>query len=206
MPLQIPCPCGKTLKVPDNLAGKKVKCPSCAEILEVPASPPLPEIDPDVVFDEIASSPRPPKPQSSTELEPTTSVAPLSVVGGTVILLPGGFTLPSPFRSQSATITLENRRVVERSQRLIGTRHVELLVSRIDSAEICSRGNSAFLIAGFLLLGLYGLGLLLLLIYGLIRSKYLVIRSAGNAVALKVTGDQTSYDEFLNAVLKSASA
>jgi len=205
MPLQIPCPCGKTLKVPDNLAGKKVKCPSCAEILEVPASPPLPVFDPDVVFDEIASSPRPPKSQSPVEVEPTTSATALVVIGGTAILLPGGFALPSPFRSQNATITLENRRVVERSQRLIGTRHVELLVSRIESAEICSRGNSAFLIAGFLLLGLYGIGALLLLLYVLLRSKYLVIRSAANTVALKITGDQTSCEEFLNAVLQAAS-
>lgn len=205
MPLQIPCPCGKTLKVPDNLAGKKVKCPSCAEIVEVPASPPPPVFDPDVVFDEISSSPRPPKPASQTEIEfpPATPAGlPLAVSGGTTIVLPGGFVLPSPLRI--GTLTLSATRLTESSRRLIGSRHVELLVKRIDSAEICSRGNTAFLIAGFVLLGVYGLGLLFLLLYAVMRSKYLVVRCGANVVALKVQGDQQPYQQFLEATLQQA--
>src|SRR5688572_16405911 len=37
MPITFPCPCGKRLKVPDTLAGKKVKCPECQAPVQVPA-------------------------------------------------------------------------------------------------------------------------------------------------------------------------
>jgi len=31
------CPCGKALKVKDDAAGKRVRCPACSEVIEVPA-------------------------------------------------------------------------------------------------------------------------------------------------------------------------
>lgn len=34
--MQLKCPCGKLLKVPDTAAGKKVKCPGCDKIIQVP--------------------------------------------------------------------------------------------------------------------------------------------------------------------------
>lgn len=36
MPILVSCECGKTLRAPDHLAGKRVKCPTCASILDVP--------------------------------------------------------------------------------------------------------------------------------------------------------------------------
>jgi hypothetical protein len=36
MPINLECDCGKTFKVLDDLAGKRVKCPGCKEILAVP--------------------------------------------------------------------------------------------------------------------------------------------------------------------------
>lgn len=36
MPLQIQCTCGKLLRVKDELAGKKARCPGCKAVLEVP--------------------------------------------------------------------------------------------------------------------------------------------------------------------------
>src|SRR6202022_1097593 len=39
MPIQFQCQsCRSTLRVPDNLAGRKVKCPKCAGVADVPAS------------------------------------------------------------------------------------------------------------------------------------------------------------------------
>src|SRR6478752_6330468 len=41
MPRVFRCPgCGKKLKVPDELAGKKVRCPNCKVALTIPALPP----------------------------------------------------------------------------------------------------------------------------------------------------------------------
>lgn len=36
MPIQIACKCGRSFSVPDNLAGKAVKCPQCKQPLRVP--------------------------------------------------------------------------------------------------------------------------------------------------------------------------
>ncbi|MCE9581555.1 MAG: DUF4282 domain-containing protein [Planctomycetes bacterium] len=37
MPILTTCPCGSRFKAPDRLAGKRVRCPKCSEILTVPA-------------------------------------------------------------------------------------------------------------------------------------------------------------------------
>jgi hypothetical protein len=36
MPIKIPCACGARLNVPDNLAGKRVRCPQCKNVHAVP--------------------------------------------------------------------------------------------------------------------------------------------------------------------------
>jgi predicted Zn finger-like uncharacterized protein len=50
MPIQFQCQsCRSTLRVPDNLAGRKVRCPKCAEVADVPTSKPVaaaPPIEP----------------------------------------------------------------------------------------------------------------------------------------------------------------
>ena len=37
MPIQIACKCGKKLRVADDAAGKRVKCPECKATIQVPA-------------------------------------------------------------------------------------------------------------------------------------------------------------------------
>jgi ribosomal protein S27E len=60
MPFTIECSkCHKTLKVPDEAAGKKVRCPSCQEIIAVPASG---GSSPD---EGVTEKPAPPTPASS---------------------------------------------------------------------------------------------------------------------------------------------
>src|SRR5262245_20526770 len=38
MPLTFACPCGKQLQTASENAGKRVKCPSCGQILMIPAA------------------------------------------------------------------------------------------------------------------------------------------------------------------------
>lgn len=38
MPIRINCQCGKTLNIPDTMAGKAVKCPGCGNAVKVPAA------------------------------------------------------------------------------------------------------------------------------------------------------------------------
>jgi hypothetical protein len=63
LPISITCQCGKKLKAPDKLAGKKVKCPACQHLLAVPDSPEVIEdgidsIDDTVGGDEEVGNPR----------------------------------------------------------------------------------------------------------------------------------------------------
>jgi hypothetical protein len=61
MPIQIQCDCGKKLRVKDESAGKKIRCPGCQEILSVPA-PEL--VEPDEEDTSAAVTSEPPKPAS----------------------------------------------------------------------------------------------------------------------------------------------
>jgi hypothetical protein len=58
MPIQFDCPsCGKKVKAPDNMVGKKAQCPSCKSILVIPE----PVYDAEEV--QAESSPAPALPQ-----------------------------------------------------------------------------------------------------------------------------------------------
>ena len=52
MPITLNCPCGKTLRVADEHAGKRVKCPICHAVIEPPEPEPVFE-----VVDEPATRP-----------------------------------------------------------------------------------------------------------------------------------------------------
>src|SRR5262245_16786297 len=57
---QITCSCGRSLRVEDSWAGKKVRCPACKSILTVPPStvppmpPPLTEVEEAIMTEEPA--------------------------------------------------------------------------------------------------------------------------------------------------------
>jgi hypothetical protein len=57
MPITWNCSCGKTLRVADNLAGRRVKCPVCESAVSVPQANPAFE-----VIEDVDSMPPPPPP------------------------------------------------------------------------------------------------------------------------------------------------
>jgi hypothetical protein len=57
MPITFNCACGKTLRVADEHAGKRVKCPACNAIGTVPGGP-----EPEPVFEVVENAPKPAKP------------------------------------------------------------------------------------------------------------------------------------------------
>jgi hypothetical protein len=69
MPIQVACDCGKKLRVKDESAGKKIRCPGCQEILSVPA-PDLVEPDEDDVSAAVTSEPPKPAPRSKRKSDP----------------------------------------------------------------------------------------------------------------------------------------
>ncbi len=61
MAITLNCPCGKTLRVADEHAGKRVRCPSCQQIQMVPK----PEAEPIFeVVEEPPPAPEPPRPRA----------------------------------------------------------------------------------------------------------------------------------------------
>src|SRR5437588_9272041 len=54
MPIPTSCPACKTpYKIPDNLAGKKVRCAKCQQAFDVPALPPPPPPEEELVSVEL---------------------------------------------------------------------------------------------------------------------------------------------------------
>ena len=46
MPIEVSCSCGRRLKAPDKLLGKKAKCPDCGKILVIKKPDPVAKSDP----------------------------------------------------------------------------------------------------------------------------------------------------------------
>src|SRR5262245_31163249 len=88
MSILLSCPCGKKLRVKDELAGKKVKCPGCAAILPVPGpvveTPAPPEEEPEETEARPRAKKEPDPPQE--EEQGNFWVAP-HALGGEIIAL-----------------------------------------------------------------------------------------------------------------------
>jgi len=54
MPISLTCSCGKSFRLKDELAGRKIRCPECTSIQTVPR-PPVPEMESLDVLEEIPS-------------------------------------------------------------------------------------------------------------------------------------------------------
>jgi hypothetical protein len=99
MPISVQCGCGKALKVRDDLAGKKIKCPGCQAVVEVPAPggglefAPEPEAPPRVCRQCGAENPS----EQQTCISCSADLAPRPMV------LPGGTPRPERiFKSEKA--------------------------------------------------------------------------------------------------------
>src|SRR2546428_11367635 len=40
MPIPVSCQCGQSFRAKDDLAGKRVKCPKCGQVLQIPGAAP----------------------------------------------------------------------------------------------------------------------------------------------------------------------
>lgn len=56
VPIPLTCPCGRSLNIKDELAGRKVRCPACRDVLSVPDYEEEPEPEPEVI-EAIAADP-----------------------------------------------------------------------------------------------------------------------------------------------------
>lgn len=219
MPANIECPCGHTVRVPDELVKTRVKCPVCGELLS--AADARPDEDPreertqapvehlkQTTTDSSGTSPQ------STESEPvyekqstptashqSRTVANFHATGG--FLFAG---LPTPSFLTESSVTLLTERVRIESSGFLGTRRVDLRLSEMTSAETRRCPAWYLLVPGFLLLAANGLGLIFLILFLFVRHSYLILRCGNATVAVRFNGDDADACTIGDAILQAAQA
>lgn len=79
MAIEVQCPCGKRVGVPDQFAGKTVRCPACKQPLVVPAAntdPPADDVDEDLMAMVRRAAPVPPPRATPPQSGPAPAATP----------------------------------------------------------------------------------------------------------------------------------
>ncbi len=116
MKIQIGCPCGKQLIVPEAYAGKRVKCPTCSQPLEVPISGEPPDL-----LDALDTLPVTTFPVSASVVRPSQGFAPHS---GTSY----------PPSASGASAARANRRCHELDYQIVGD-DLQMVIIELDPGE-----------------------------------------------------------------------
>ena len=126
-----------------------------------------------------------------------------SEISGKPAAVSYGIVAPATFGKTSLSLT--DNRVIESTKRIIASRYCEIILSEVESVEINEGGYPALLALGFLTIG-FGVGLIFLVMYFLIKCKYLIVRSHGNVqvVCISGTGSMERAREFMIDVLRYA--
>jgi hypothetical protein len=78
MPISLSCDCGRDLRVKDELAGRKIRCPACSGVLAVPRPQPATDEDDEIVTVMPVESPAPRPSPAQAIKRAQTSVRPPS--------------------------------------------------------------------------------------------------------------------------------
>jgi hypothetical protein len=202
MPITVKCPsCDGEMSAPDRAVGKKGKCPKCGQVLVIPGPP-----DPSGVIELVSDSPyAAPKvaPSRDDDFDGLRRQGPaLAVISGKAATAFGGGIVRASFGR--TTLVLQTNRVIETTRRPIAARDCELLLSEVESAEIITKSNPVWLVLGFLTFALYGLGLIFFVLFFVLKHRFLIVHSRGNAVFVSFDGDDGPYRQFMEAVLTEA--
>ena len=86
-----------------------------------------------------------------------------------------------------SVLSLYDNKVVEKTKKLIATRHCEVLLTEIDSVEISEDGIPFLLVLGILTIAFFGIGLIFFVLYFFMKYKYILIRSGSNVQVLSIS-------------------
>ncbi|GEM_PF-1416023 len=201
MPIEIQCPCGKTLNVGDDLAGRRVKCPVCGEILAVPDDGDAADSNHAEQYDAVDDSS--PVPRRTREhgrqhggREQSVSGKPAGRFIG--LIVPGTF--------GSTTLSLEDSRVIEETRTPLTRRHIELRLARVESVAISTSRDPRLFVLGLATLPVYGIGIVVLLVWVIRRFRCLAIRSGSTSLVVRILGPDDPYEDFMDALLAASDA
>ena len=211
MPLNIDCPCGHTVRIPDEMATGRVKCPVCGELLSVERVSPGSES----ASSAVGSTPNSHSDTASEQSEQRSynkrdddgvSTGPAATRNTSILHATGGFLfagLPTPSFFTESTLTLLPERVRLKSSGLLTTRRVDLRLSEITSAETRQSPAWYLLLPGILLLA-QGVGLIFLVAFLFVRHSFLILRCGPATVAVRFKGDDTDACAISDAILQAA--
>ncbi len=185
------CVCGKQMRFKGEHAGKRTKCPDCEATIVVPAA------EADDAEDDDADHEGP----TTMTREPSSI---MRVTGRRAVASFGGQIVPSMFGT--TTLELDGTRLIETTQGILSHRHAELLLTEVDSAELRIQPNPALLGAGIALLPFFGLGLVVLPFYFLVKYRFLIIHSGSNTTVVAFAGNDEPFRDFMHNVLTAAEA
>jgi len=201
MPIEVQCPCGKTLNVGDDLAGRRVKCPVCGEILSVPDNRDVADSGHEEEYDAVDDAPPVPRRTRERSRQHSGRVPSVSGKPATGLL---GLVVPGTFGS--TTLSLEDSRVIEETRKPLIRRHTELRLARVESVAISTSRDPRLFVLGLATVPAYGIGIVVLLVWIIRRFRWLSICSDSTSLVVRIQGPDDPYEDFMDAVLDASDA
>lgn len=222
MSANIVCPCGHTVKVPDEQVKTRIKCPVCGELLSTHSTQPENE-SAGTSVPPLGHSPMTPPasvklPKSANEnsSEPTTNTMASDVPSTHEPSRPassshakGGFLfagLPTPSFFAKSSVSLLLEQVCIQTTGPFGSRCLDLTLAEVTSFEIRRCPGWYLLLLGVLLLPANGVGLVFLIPFLFVRHSYLILKCGTATVAIRFKGGDTGAGAIGDAILKAASS
>jgi len=211
MPIRVDCPCGRQLRLKDDLLGMRIKCPDCGDALDVPDS-----IDADATLypEEVSQAElEASELESDFEEEPqhkqqprkkkqrrSKSTAEHSVRGKPSFRCLG---LNLPGVVGSALCSIEEDRLVVQSNGWLSQRDCEVFLEEIHSVEVSTGRHPLLLILTLLTLAIY-VWILFLVLYLVLRFRTLSVHAGGTTLSMVISkGDERATD-FVDQIMASA--
>ena len=195
MPIVFDCPCGKRLRLREELATLRVRCPECGDAVDVPE---LSEVD-ESSSGAVGSDGEPPEdPRIAVRSELLAGDESGPLLNGKPVLFFAGLLVPSYFGTSS--LALGQMRLVESIQRLLFERHRAVRLSAVDAVEVLEIRNLWYLLLGLILLPVL-VGVLFLILFVVKRYRLLVVRANSVRIGIVVEESEDVLLGFANAVM-----
>lgn len=209
MPSNIECPCGHTVRVPDDMLNTRVKCPVCGELLSSTSATysvdPVDESETSgSIADDGADSAQYETPFEQEKPEtpqPSAGQGPFRLNGAGAFLFLG---LPMPAGFTDSSLILLPERVRLKSSGLLTNRRADLRLSEISSVET-RRCPAWYLLLLGLLTVAQGIGLIFLIAFVFVRHSYLILKCSQMTIAIRFSGDDSDACAVGDAILQAAS-
>ena len=102
-----------------------------------------------------------------------------------------------------STLRLYEDKIVWDSKRIISWNNVIIPLRKVDSVEVITKWNAVWLFLGIITLPLFGLGIIFLILYFIMKERFLIMVSWNNvqAIAVRSSYDIKAFNEFMDKVV-----